>query len=574
MDVREEARLAALALERLGRRAMGHVLRSKVLRWRYGGPPADQLLLVPQDLRTADPSFAVELANGHFGLAGALALTGGGSPFAIRPPSAEWQKELLGFGWLRHLRAACLSGDAEARETALSLVRDWIRRARRPHGPGWEAAIVARRLISWLSHSGFLLEGASQRDYDALLRSLDMQMRYLGGALHEMPAGAPRLTALTALVMAGLAIADQEHVLDEHERPFIAELERQIEADGAHVSRNTGVLIELLLDLLPLRQCFAVRDRLVPDALDAAIARALAMLRHMRLGDGHLARFNGVGATATDALATVLAYDETQGVELPRETRGGYCRLQRRQSLLIMDAAPPPPLVLAGEAHAGALSFELSSGRHPLIVNCGAPGPAHQDWRLTARATASHSTLTLDDSSSARLVRRSGLERHIGAPPLAGPTRVERRIEEPGEGAIAVEAWHDGYLGALGLIHERRLRLDAMGHVLEGEDRLRLASRGARIASAGEPAVSFAVHFHLHPAVEATLAEDAGRVRLRLVDGHVWHFEAVGLVPLLEESVYLAEFSGPRRSVQIVLRGTARGETSIAWRLARVPDSG
>ena len=35
-----------------------------------------------------------------------------------------------------------------------------------------------------------------------------------------------------------------------------------------------------------------------------------AMLRHLRLGDGALARFNGMGATERDALATVLAYDE------------------------------------------------------------------------------------------------------------------------------------------------------------------------------------------------------------------------------------------------------------------------
>ena len=38
----------------------------------YPGTEAEQLLLAPQDLRTADPSFATEIYNGHFGLAGSL----------------------------------------------------------------------------------------------------------------------------------------------------------------------------------------------------------------------------------------------------------------------------------------------------------------------------------------------------------------------------------------------------------------------------------------------------------------------------------------------------------------------
>ena len=42
----------------------------------YPGSQAEQLLLAPQELRTADPSFATELYNGHFGLAGRLAELG------------------------------------------------------------------------------------------------------------------------------------------------------------------------------------------------------------------------------------------------------------------------------------------------------------------------------------------------------------------------------------------------------------------------------------------------------------------------------------------------------------------
>ena len=75
------------------------------------------------------------------------------------------------------------------------------------------------------------------------------------------------------------------------------ELERQILPDGGHISRNPGALIELLLDLLPLRQAFTARNVAPPPALLNAIDRMMPMLRFFRHGDGNFALFNGMGPT-------------------------------------------------------------------------------------------------------------------------------------------------------------------------------------------------------------------------------------------------------------------------------------
>ena len=71
--------------------------------------------------------------------------------------------------------------------------------------------------------------------------------------------------------------------------------------DGGHISRNPGVLIELLLDLLPLRQAFAARNMAPPPALNNAIDRMMPMLRFFRHGDGNFALFNGMGPTPIDS---------------------------------------------------------------------------------------------------------------------------------------------------------------------------------------------------------------------------------------------------------------------------------
>ena len=86
----ERTRLAMLAISEAKRSARGQFLRSPLYRWRHRVVPVEQFLLVPQDLRTADPSFVTEIREGQFGLAGAFALVNSltFSPFDVTPPNA------------------------------------------------------------------------------------------------------------------------------------------------------------------------------------------------------------------------------------------------------------------------------------------------------------------------------------------------------------------------------------------------------------------------------------------------------------------------------------------------------
>lgn len=529
---------------RAGRRTLHSVRLFGAARLSASGRPAEQLLLMPQDLRTADPSFATEIYYGQFGLAGRIAQTGSTSPFAIVPPSEEWARELHGFGWLRHLRAA---GDQISREHARALTREWLRANSASRGLPWEPDIVARRTISWLAHAALLIEGADAAFYDAFMAGLARQVRYVSATYADAPDGVPRLLTLTSLLQFGLCVAEQQSYLDRFSRPLSDELERQIYADGGHISRDPLDLVEALLDLLPLRHCFSARDRIAPKALTDAIDRMMPMLRFFRLGDGGLARFNGVGATPTDALATVLACDDAHGRPISHATDSGYCRLERGDTVVVADVGKPPARALGGRAHAGCLSFELSSGNGLLIVNCGAPTSLEEDWRLVCRATAAHSALVVDDTSSARFAGG----KQVTDAPLAGLGEVTAALTHDGE-AIELAASHDGYASAFGLIHSRRINLAPNGAKVIGEDRLSRSRRG------GTQGVNrrFAIRFHLHPAVAAELQSDGRSVMLLLPNEDVWRMTASGGEVSVEDSAYLGDPRGPRRGRQIVVQGT------------------
>src|SRR5215467_14727431 len=152
------------------------------------------------------------------------------------------------------------------------------------------------------------------------------------------------------------------------------ELTRQILPDGGHISRNPGALIELLLDLLPLRSAFTARNLVPPPALLNAIDRMMPMLRFFRHGDGNFALFNGMGPTPTDLITTVLAYDDARGTPVSNAPHSGYQRVESAGTLVLMDAGRPSAMAVSQEAHAGCLSFELSHRNFRILVNCGLPG--------------------------------------------------------------------------------------------------------------------------------------------------------------------------------------------------------
>lgn len=562
MQIPDQARLAALAVNKAGRSALKLALKAPFSRWMAGVPAAYHLLILPQDLRTGDPSFAVELYDGYLGLAGAAAPVGSESPFKIMPPSVPWQKELYGFGWLRHLHAA---EDQIAREKARKLTLDWIAASKSAPALARDADTTAKRVIALLSHAAFILDGADPDFYDAVMRLLSRDVHDLT-VIYGDVAGVAKLRALTAILLAGLCVAEQEAYLTSYQAAFCSELERQILEDGGHVSRDPGELIELLLELLPLKQCFVARQLEPPEALYTAIARINPMLRFMRLGDGSVAHFNGMGPTLLDQVATVLAYDDASkifsGVIAPQS---GYARLAAGETVVLADAGGSPSLHLSDRAHAGCGSFEMSVGCESIITNCGAPADQTGDWYVVSRSTAAHSTLTIEDLSSARLIKA---QRHVAGRELfwlAGPHHVQHEVAEQ-ENTVSVRISHDGYRDRFGYIHRRRLTLRKSGLELEGHDQLTPASAGSDL----EAVARFAIRFHLHPRVAANFARNTNAVTLTTPGGQIWRFIAEGADIDVEESIFFADPICLRRSLQIVLKGPCAKSTSVHWKLEKV----
>jgi uncharacterized heparinase superfamily protein len=563
VSIAEGTRLSLLLARRSLRNAIGRLRGHPLLRWNLFAGKADRLVIAPQDLRTADATRASEIYAGRFAFAGKVVICDGRSPFEITPPSEEWALQLLSFGWLRYLRAA---ESGITRANARALVDEWITLQGAWHPLAWRPDVLARRLTAWFSHAPLILHDADDRFYRRFLRSIARQVRYLRHTVKDAPDGVPRLEAIITLSYAALCMAGQMRNLRSTVNLLVNEIDRQILPDGGHISRNPGAVIELLLDLLPLRQAFAARNVAPPPALNNAIDRMMPMLRFFRHGDGNFAHFNGMGPTPPDLVATILAYDDARGAAPTNAPHSGYQRIEAHDMLVLMDTGAPPPLTVSQEAHAGCLSFELSSRQHRIVVNCGLPAINRETWRQVARATAAHSTVVLNDTSSCRFLETGTFRRLIGTPIVSGPKNVPVAREEKNN-IIALRASHDGYADRFHIIHQRTLSLFADGQRIDGEDLFASTGSGGKHPNVND---DFAVRFHLHPTVKANRLSDGRGVILVLPSKEVWTFDAHDNQVEIEESVYLGGPDGPRRTVQIVLYGHTRTIERVHWSFIHV----
>lgn len=561
--------------------------RDAALAWAYGtwiygqslrGPMPDHMVLYPRELRPGHAEKADALFQGRWFLPGGQVRTEGASPFGVEPPSETWAEELHGFSWLRHFTAA--GGDA-ARTYAQTLVAGWIVQAGSWHKLAWRPHVIGRRLTSWVANGALIIDGSDLIYRSTLLRNMARQARHLARTAAMAPAGEPRLTAAIGLAFSGLCLSEGRKRLIKGLHLVCRELDRQILADGGHISRNPAALLSILLDLVSLSEALATRRIEVPKPIRDAIDRMTPMLRFFRHGDGRLALFNGANEGPEGAIDAALARDDTKGRPFGFAPHSGYQRLAAGPAYIVADTGPPPPGRYSHEAHAGCLAFEMSAGRARMIVNCGATRILGAEWEAASRATAAHSTLVLADTSSARMLRGRLSRTLLGARIMEGPTRVESRRSENEDG-IWLDASHNGYEKLFRLIHRRRMFLSAGGEELRGEDLL-LPAGTERNAFFWEKYLqhrmpedpSFVIRFHLHPEARASLAHDGSNVLIRLANGDGWQFRAQGAgreaAITIEESVYLGSGDSTRRAEQIVVSGGVfRGEAKVNWALRRV----
>ncbi|MFP6778338.1 MAG: heparinase II/III family protein, partial [Alphaproteobacteria bacterium] len=408
----------------------GFSYASPAYRLTLSGRTPDKLLLQPADMLPGDASRGSALLENRYTFAGREvktsvgARTGGGQdgpPWQHTGAGEFWFSELQSFDWLRDLQALATQA---SRARARKLVLHWLDLHTAIDPRPWSPDLLGRRVTAWLSHAEFLLKDSDSSFSKRFFQGVALQARHLSRTTRTCGDGSKRFLALKGLLYSGLSLPDGERRTQQALKLLTAELSRQILPDGGHIERSPTAHLLVLRHLIDIRGSLISAGLPSPEVLNNAIDRMAPVLRAFRHGDGALALFNASVENEPWLIDLVLAQSATKGRALHNAPHIGFRRVQAGRSLLIADLGAPAKS--GRRVHAGTLSFELSAGKERLIVNCGAWRGDDEAWRKALRATAAHSTLTVNDTNSCELFDDGS----IGT----GPTRIESQREDQ-EGA-------------------------------------------------------------------------------------------------------------------------------------------
>lgn len=510
------------------------------------------------------------LRAGHFLLHGAklpIAQIDFAGAARMAPP---FERLVHSFAWLSDLEASApreqVAGVAERIASA------WLEANPKPpsrpgKGPAWAVANTGTRLLHWVVHAPLLLSGRDRALRARMLAAYSDNARWLDKNVGRAEDLLAELAGWCGIVAAGLLMPDGRPRRLYGEAGLIRTLGDLVGDDGGVLSRSPLGQIEAIALLVRLRACYhALRDD-PPEALDAIVAVLVPPLLALTHGDGSLGSWQGGWAIEGHEVAALVEATGVRTRPLRDVRQWGFQRVVAAKSVLQFDAAPPPLARHARTGCASTLAFELSHAGQRLIVNCGGSAAAGglMPVRLEQglRATAAHSTLTLDDANSTAILINGRIGNGVRE------VEIDRRVlsGEKQAGATRLEASHDGYVARYGLTHRRILILRDDGSELRGEDLLVPAgSKGKR----GK--VGFAIRFHLGPGIEAGLAENGQGAGLALPDGTYWQFRAAaGAQVTLEESIWADGQGRPQPIQQLVVQGmVSRGGGNFAWLLKKM----
>jgi len=520
-----------------------YAVTSPLVRWTWTGPASDEWVGALGEFRPTDRETVLEMMQGRYLFSSKLVDTHGVSPFSIEVEHDDWLDDLQAFAWLRHFRDARTD---EERRFARALTLDWIGRDGSFQRDTWAPSLCARRVLNWLRHFNILVEGASMEQAATIARSLSTQIQSLRlrGALAAEPVDA--LLAAIALVGVALCNDSSETELNARLRRVHRLLDQQIDDDGLHRSRCAKVQVQILVELITIRQALRRTQEQYANEFTELLESMHRALDAVSLGTGEPAYFHGTGQMAHDLVVAVQAQSPARA--RATGTAGGYGRLIWGRSIVVADGGLVPPPEYSGNAHASALAFEFSHGRDLVVCNCG-PAPAGmEDNRQLFRQGIAHSAPTINALSAASIPTSGPLAGRLV--PIGAPARIEA---DEADHSLVITT--HGYEDRFGVTIQRSVTLLSEGKTLVGQDKL--------IHTRHRVSGACAIRFHLAHQTEVQETDDM--VRLKLNSGAIWTFLWEGADMRIEESVRQSAYFGFHRTKQIVLDVLAADADEVSW---------
>ena len=262
----------------------------------------DEISFTPKDVWPGDPILGDQLVQGYYNLANKKIYSPEETLWQISNTNTFWQNEAHSFSWLRHLKAR--SGSL-ARKHARLLILDWLKLYENYNYKTWELEVLSRRVSAWVTNFDFLLAEKDTNFSDILLKNLFKQIKFLRNQINKSyfsflekkygldESSIKKIKILRALILSSMCFESQLVRFSSYIKILESELKNNFNIDGMHESKSPSTQLEILGDLVTIREAIVSKQLKSPDFLETIIKKGAHSLKFFRTPAGTLAIFNG-----------------------------------------------------------------------------------------------------------------------------------------------------------------------------------------------------------------------------------------------------------------------------------------
>ena len=436
-----------------------------------------------------------------------------------------------------------------------SIIKNWIKFNNKFNNKSWDFDITAKRIISWLSCHHLTLEGSDKNYNDEFNKIIKKQTNHLISEINRSELFDDKLIGCAAIILVGLCYQSEKNYLLYGINILKKFTKTSLDETGFPKSRNIKQLIFQLKYFILIREWFKESQIPIPEEIDETI---------YYLGQGYAFVWQNISSDILfngNNISNNIEFDnylKRLGYRFKNENHefGGYIILKNKKISLSLDAGFSPAQKFSNHYQSGALSFEITSNGKKLISNCGYYNQDNKELCKLSRASATQSTLVIDDQSSCSFNKRNN-KWYI----KKGLKIIDKKILYDKK-YWKIKVSHDGYLKKYNSIHEREIEFYPDQMIFKGTDRILQKKTNYNL--------KFDIRFHMEPGVKLMKTQDNKNILIELIN-EGWKFSCENFKINIDNGLYFGKKNFYIENQNILISGISNKQNeNIYWQLSKI----
>ena len=450
-------------------------------------------------------------------------------------------KKLNSFFWLFTLDLK------SSKKGTQSVILNWIQANKNYNPYNWEIDTLSRRIIAWISNSKLTYEESSEVYKNKFNFVIKKQINHLINEIERSDSVNDKMIGCTAIILSGLSYDDKK-ILDYGLILLKKICNISFDTQGFPKSRNFRQLVFYLKHMVTIREFLKESQNVIPDYLNEHIFYLGQSYNFIWQNTQKNYLFNGNHEVSHKEFDKYLV---SKGYKFQNKLleHGGYALLKNKNVSIMMDVGSSPEKKFSNNFQSGALSFEMYFLGEKIISNSGYFQNLNHQLNSISRSTASHSTLTIDNSSISKFRKQSN-----------GNIYIENNLKIISKKIIfeknfwSLKGSHDGYQKKYGIIHNRELNFFPESNFLKGKDNL--------IKKKNTKKVNFEVRFHFLPGTKISKTQNEKSILIEF-ENSGWRFNCNNYNINIETGLYFGNKNKFLENQNIYIMGAVDKEDQI-----------